>query len=299
MSKSTTREPAPGDGGSVGHRLARLLDSAFLPRVVPHLAPETLHQLIRHSGLDACREIVTSATPAQLSSLLDLDVWRHAQPGRDEQFDVDRFGEWLEVLVDAGDSVAARTVAALDRNLVVAGLSRCVRVFDPGIFEPTTQSDDEPVDRHEAMREGDSMDVGEATDAGSTHAVHTPLHDSSGDRLECEVGGYLVRARRAGAWDATVALLVALEAEHASCFHAVMQACRRLSNSRPEIDGLDDLLESEVAARIGIAPRTAHAHVERLYKRLNVHSRHQLLLALFNTYLKICAERASTAATTA
>jgi DNA-binding CsgD family transcriptional regulator len=62
---------------------------------------------------------------------------------------------------------------------------------------------------------------------------------------------------------------------------------------------LDDLLESEVAARIGIAPRTAHAHVERLYKRLNVHSRHQLLLALFNTYLKICAERASTAATTA
>jgi hypothetical protein len=34
--------------------------------------------------------------------------------GQDEQFDVDRFGEWLEVLVDTGDSVAARTVAALD-----------------------------------------------------------------------------------------------------------------------------------------------------------------------------------------
>ena len=75
----------------------------------------------------------------------------------DEQFDVDRFGEWLEVLVDTGDSVAARTVAALDTNVVVAGLSRYVRVFDPGIFEPTAQSDDEPMDRHEAMREGDVM----------------------------------------------------------------------------------------------------------------------------------------------
>ena len=61
--------------------LARLLDSPHLARVVPHLAPETLHQLIRHCGLDACGEIVASATPAQLTSVLDLDLWRSAQPG--------------------------------------------------------------------------------------------------------------------------------------------------------------------------------------------------------------------------
>ncbi len=188
-------------------------------------------------GLDACGELVASATPAQLNSLLDLDLWRHAQPGRDEQLDVDRFGEWLEVLVDIGDSVAARTVAAFDENLVAAGLSRYVRVFDPGIFEPTAQSDEEPVDRHEAMREGDWLDVDE-----SRHADGPPMHDSSGDRFECEVGGYLVRARRTDAWDAIVTLLVTLETEHNHYFQAVMQGCRRLSNSRPEIDGLDDLL---------------------------------------------------------
>ena len=166
------RETAPGDGGSVDHRLARLLDTPFLARVVPHLAPETLHQLIQYRGLDACGELVTSATPAQLTSLLDLDLWRHAQPGRDEQFDVDRFGEWLEVLVDTGDSVAARTVAALDKHLVIVGLSRYLRVFDPGTFEPTESSDDEPVDRNEMMNS-----------------------ETSGDVLECKVGGYLVRAR--------------------------------------------------------------------------------------------------------
>jgi len=201
-------------------RLARLLDTPFFARVVPHLPPETLHQLIQYRGLDASGELVTSATPAQLTSLLDLDLWRHAQPGRDEQFDVDRFGEWLEVLVDTGESVAARTVAALDTNLVIVGLCRYLRVFDPGIFEPTAQSDDEPTDRHEAMREG------------------------GGDRIECEVGGYLVRARRADAWDAIVTLLVTLETEHHHYFHAVMEGCRNLSNSRPEIDGLDDLLSA-------------------------------------------------------
>ena len=231
MSKITNRDRTPRDGGSVEHRLARLLDTPFLARVVPHLPPETLHRLIRYRGLDACGELVTSATPAQLTSLLDLDLWRHAQPGRDEQFDVDRFGEWLEVLVNTGDSVAARTVAALDKDVVIVGLSRYLRVFDPGIFEPTAQSDDEPVERHETMREGDSM-----------HADEAPMRDWSGDRLECEVGGYIVRARRTDAWDAIVTLLLALDAEHGNYFHAVMQDCRRLSNSRPEIDGLDDLL---------------------------------------------------------
>ncbi len=219
MSRTTNRKTAPHDGGSVEHRLARFLDTRFLARIVPHLTPETLHQLIQFRGLDACGELVTSATAAQLTSLLDLDLWRHAQPGRDEQFDVNRFGEWLEVLVDTGDSVAARTVATLDKHLVIVGLSRYVRVFDPGTFEPTASSDDEPMGRNEMMNS-----------------------ETSGDVLECEVGGYLVRARRTEAWDAIVTLLVTLDTEHDHYFHAVMQGCRRLSNSRPEIDGLDDLL---------------------------------------------------------
>jgi hypothetical protein len=47
--------------------LARLIDAPHLARVVPHLAPETLHQLIRRSGLDACGELVAAATPEQLA----------------------------------------------------------------------------------------------------------------------------------------------------------------------------------------------------------------------------------------
>ena len=118
--------------GSFRSALTRVLDAPNLARLVPHLAPETLHQLIRHGGLDVCGELVASATPQQLTSLLDLDLWRHAQPGRDEQFDADRFGEWLELLADTGGTVAARIVAALDEHLVIAGLSWCARLRPGG-----------------------------------------------------------------------------------------------------------------------------------------------------------------------
>ena len=194
--------------------LARVLDAPHFARVVPHLAPETLHQLIRHSGLDACGELVASATPEQLTSILDLDLWRHPQPGRDEQFDADRFGEWLELLADTGGSVAARIVAALDEHLVIAGLSRYVRVFDPSAMAVPESIDAEVVDREVAPQGG----------------------------LECEVGGYRVCAIRHDAWDAIVALLLALDADHPECFHTMMRGCRRLSNSAPEVDGLDELL---------------------------------------------------------
>jgi hypothetical protein len=187
-------------------------DTQQLARAVPHLSPETLHQIVRHYGLDACLEIVASATAAQLTSIFDADLWRSAQPGRDERFDTERFGEWLEVLADAGGSAAARIVAAMDEHLVITGLSRYVRVFDPAALATTV--DGEPLD------------------------IDVPSHQGP----ECEVGGYLVRGISSDAWDAIIALLVALDTDHHDRFHAVMRECRRLSNSTPEVDGLDDLL---------------------------------------------------------
>ena len=207
-------DPALDDTGTVHDRLARLFETPLLTRVAPHLAPETLHQLIRSRGLDACGELVTAMTPDQLTSVFDLDLWRNKQPGRDERFDEDRFGEWLELLVATGDA-GASALAGIDEDVVIAGLSRYIRVLDPATFEPTAQSDDEVLDED----------------------VHAPF-----DGVECEVGGYLVRARKTATWDAVVTLLHVLAADHGDYFHAVMQGCRRLSNSTPEIDGLDELL---------------------------------------------------------
>ena len=207
-------ESLADEAGAFRSPLARLLDTPHLARVVPHLPAETLHQLIRHYGLESCGEIVASATPNQLTTLFDLDLWRSARPGREEDFDVDRFGEWLELLADEGGTGAARAVTAMDDHVLTAGLSRYICVFDPATIAESTSSDGDPIDIEVTPHQG----------------------------YECEVGGYLVRAIRADGWDAIVAILGALVADTPERFHAVMGECRRLSNSTPEIDGLDDLL---------------------------------------------------------
>jgi hypothetical protein len=66
-----------------------------------------------------------------------------------------------------------------------------------------------------------------------------------GDGSGCDVGGYRLVARRGQLSDTVVGVLVALEKEHHEYFHRVMQGCRRLSNSAPEVDGLDNLLTDD------------------------------------------------------
>ncbi|HWB17980.1 MAG TPA: DUF6178 family protein [Vicinamibacterales bacterium] len=190
--------------------LARLLDSPNLPELVARLAPESLHHLIRTNGLDACGPLVAAAAPEQITAVLDLDLWQ-TLPERDDVFDAERFGAWLEMLADIDAASAARLLTTLDRDLVIVGLSRHIRVCDPAIFLPTAPSDDEA-------------------------ATRVP------DDLEAEICGYLVRGRDTDVWDAIVHLLLALEAEDADGLHALMRGCRALSNSTPEDDELDVLL---------------------------------------------------------
>jgi hypothetical protein len=191
-------------------RLARLLDAPDLPQLVARIAPEALHHLIRTAGLDACGPLVAAAAPAQITRVLDLDLWQ-TLPERDDVFDAERFGAWLEMLADIDAASAARLLVALDRDLVIVGLSRLIRVSDPAVWLPSASSDDEA-------------------------STRVP------DDLEIEIGGYLVRGRDADAWSASVHLLLALESEDADGFHAIMRGCRALSNSTPEDDELDALL---------------------------------------------------------
>ena len=194
--------------------LARLIDTPHLAQVVARLSADVLHQVIRHHGLEACTALVAAATPQQVTAILDLDLWRPAAAGGAELFDVARFGDWIEALMEEGEAVAARVIAEMDESVAIAALSRYVRVFDPGIFEPTMSSDDE-------------------------HEWNGPQPSND---CECEVGGYLIRARTADTWDAIVGLLGTLSDERPRTFHTLMAGCRDLSNSTPEEDGLDNLL---------------------------------------------------------
>jgi DNA-binding CsgD family transcriptional regulator len=49
----------------------------------------------------------------------------------------------------------------------------------------------------------------------------------------------------------------------------------------------DDGKETAVAAALGVAPRTVHTHVERLYRKLAVNDRLQLVLCIMREFLAL------------
>ena len=157
-----TRRPAEPQG-----LLDRILSTPYLANVVPRLQPELIHRVIQRCGLEDCSEFVALATPEQLERVFDLDLWRAARPGRDEQFDADRFGVWLEVLAEAGADVAARKIAEMDAGIVTAGFAQHLRVYDRAAVSRYTTTD--------------GLEIAEAVNRK--------------DGLTCEVGGYIAVAQ--------------------------------------------------------------------------------------------------------
>jgi uncharacterized protein DUF6178 len=208
-----TRQSLPARRDSRG-LLDRILDTPHLERVVPNLRPELLYAVIQRCGLEDCGELVALATPEQLARIFDLDLWRAAQPGLDERFDADRFGVWLEALMECGAAIAAQKLTQIDVDLVIAGLAQHAIVFDRAAVTPYTTTDGQELPAIQSVPDGPSADI----------------------------GPYFVVARRTGAWDAIGAVLMSLEEQHHDYFHEVMRGCRALSDSRPEVDGLHDLL---------------------------------------------------------
>ena len=220
--------------------LERLLDNPNLPEVIPHLQPEVLHRVIDRCGLEDCGALITLATPAQLSAVLDLDLWRSDVVGQDELLDAERFGVWLEVMVSQDIDFAARTLAALDPAVVATALSAHISAFDLGTLEPSFASDDER-EHHPIMR---------AVDAD----------------VIAEIGGYRIVPKRHEVWDAIVEVLIALDATDQQAFHRLLGRCRSLSSDGWERDELHDrLLDSaqnayDVAAE-RLSRREGHGYV--------------------------------------
>jgi hypothetical protein len=208
------------------HRLAEL---------APKLRPELLHRVIGTYGLEDCVDLVAQATPAQLSHLFDLDLWRPARPGLDERFDAARFGLWIEVLAEAGAEVAAAKLAEMPLPQIVAGLAHHVLVFDVS-----------------------AVSTYETTD-GTRLDYSRPVRDLVG----CEIGGYHVAATREDSWDAIVAVLVALDMHHPERFVDLMRAVRSRSHSRREIDGLSSVLGNREQMMFDVADERDRRRRER------------------------------------
>src|SRR5262249_41817437 len=135
--------PARRDATGGRGLLDRILNTPGLEHVVPRLRPDLLHRVIQTCGLEDCGELVALATPEPLARVFDLDLWRAAKAGLDEQFDADRFGVWLEALAESGAAMAAQKLAGMDVDLVVTGLAQHMLVYDRAAVTPYETLDGE------------------------------------------------------------------------------------------------------------------------------------------------------------
>jgi hypothetical protein len=169
-------------------------DRRVLEEIVPRLRPDELHSVIQSHGLKDCGEIIMLATPEQLTQIFDADLWPS------EQFDAERFGEWLQVLVNIDAALAAQKLTEMNADLVIAGLSKHARVLDIAVKAGIRIADDAET---------------------------------------CEIGGYCIIARRSESWEAIISILLSLDEAHSDFFHRVMRGCRAQSNAGYEEDVLN------------------------------------------------------------
>jgi DNA-binding CsgD family transcriptional regulator len=66
----------------------------------------------------------------------------------------------------------------------------------------------------------------------------------------------------------------------------------QLSRRESEITRLllDDQTEWSIAAQLSISRHTVHTHLERLYRKLEVTSRSQVIMRVFQTYVELSSQ---------
>lgn len=184
--------------------LARLLDTPDLAPRVQALAPAALCKLIERVGLEDAGEVLAFATPAQLTAVLDEDLWRD-----DETFDPARFVTWLEVLLESGDRFVAERLAELPEELVTLAFERCLLVVDMDALVTEL-----------AGRDGDEVD-----------RIEKALADGPCEELE----QYRIIARRADGWDAVLAAVLALDRDHHALLARILERCAAATADRGDL----------------------------------------------------------------
>lgn len=199
---------------SSGSLLSRLIDAPALVHTVRALPGPAFAALVRHVGLEDAGELVALATTEQLVAAFDEDLFSNVRPGERETLDPARFATWLEVLLEAGEAVAAARVAALSEDFVAHALSGLMVVLD-----------------HEALlaRMGEGDDNARAADK-AIESCHCE-----------ELDGYLLVSRDHDGWDAALALILALDRDHRDTLVRVLDRCA--SASARYVDDLDALTE--------------------------------------------------------
>lgn len=224
--------------------LNRLIELPDLARTIQALPAPTFAALVRQVGLDDAGELVALATTEQLVHAFDEDLFVGDRAGERETLDVGRFVVWLEVLLEAGDEVAADRVAELDEDFVAHALSGILLVLDEEALR----------ERLEESHEDESSQVDKALESALTE----------------DIDGYILLAKQHDGWDAALTLVLALDRNHRALLVRLLDRLARVGSGF-----LEDLEELSTVLSDGeaLAEDVEAAREERRSKQGHVEAR--------------------------
>jgi hypothetical protein len=204
------------------HKLmTRILERSELTAAVRELSAPLLGQLIDHVGLEDAGELVALASTEQITRVWDRDLWTRDDLDAPERFDPDRFALWLAVLLEAGEEQLVERLRAQPIGFLTLALHRLVRVVDQVQWSRMLEHEEDELD----------------TD------LSAPWHE------------LVLIARDAGAWDAVLAALLALDQHDHAFLRELLERCCDLDFEGSELDSdevgersEDAVLERDVAA---------------------------------------------------
>jgi hypothetical protein len=224
--------------------LNSLIELPDLARTIQALPAQTFASLVRKVGVEDAGELVALATTEQLVQAFDEDLFVSDRAGERESLDVGRFVVWLEVLLEAGDEVAADRVAELDEDFVAHALGGVILVIE-----------------EDALRE--RLDDGDEDEA-------TQVDKSLESALTEDIDGYMLVAKQHDGWDAVLALVLALDKGHRALLVRLLDRLARTGSRY-----LDDLEELSTVLSEGesLAEDVEAAREERRSKQGYVEAR--------------------------
>lgn len=192
---------------------SRLIELPDLARTIQALPVQAFAALVRKVGVEDAGELVALSTTEQLVQAFDEDLFVSDRAGERETLDLGRFVVWLEVLIEAGDELAADRVAELDEDFVAHALSGILLVLEEDVLRERLDDSDEEQSRQ--------------IDKGLESA------------LTEELDGFIVVAKQSDGWDAALALVLALDRNHRPLLTRLLERLARVSSRY--VDDLEEL----------------------------------------------------------
>ncbi|HEY6725198.1 MAG TPA: DUF6178 family protein [Polyangiaceae bacterium] len=237
-----------GPRGLTQTRTRSLLNSVVelpdLAKAIQALPAQSFAALIRKVGVEDAGELVARATTEQLVHAFDADLFVNARAGEREALDIGRFVVWLEVLLEAGDEVAADRIAELDEDFVAHALGGMLLVIEEDVLR----------ERLDEADEDEARVVDKSLESALTE----------------DIDGYILVAKQHDGWDAVFALLLALDQNHRALLVRLLDRLARVGSAY-----LDDLekLSSVLSEDESLAEDAEAAREERRSRQGYVEAR--------------------------